>query len=118
VPDILKKLQDAGVNRLSVGVQSFDNDILNSVYRSKRCGSGAQIKERLASIKGMFDTLNVDMIFNFPNQTMDMLAEEIKALNAEKGKACIRERRTISLWINCLTSTSANPCGVSPSRLN
>jgi len=82
VPDILKKLQDVGVNRLSVGVQSFDNGILNSVYRSKRCGSGVQIKERLASIKGMFDTLNVDMIFNFPNQTMDMLAEEIRALKA------------------------------------
>jgi coproporphyrinogen III oxidase-like Fe-S oxidoreductase len=82
VPDILQKLQDVGVNRLSVGVQSFNNDILNRVYRSKRCGSGEDIKERLASIKGMFDTLNVDMIFNFPNQTMDMLAEEIKALKA------------------------------------
>jgi coproporphyrinogen III oxidase-like Fe-S oxidoreductase len=28
----------------------------------------------------MFDTLNVDMIFGFPNQTMEMLAEEIKVL--------------------------------------
>jgi coproporphyrinogen III oxidase-like Fe-S oxidoreductase len=82
VPDILKKLQDVGVNRLSVGVQSFNNDILNSVYRSKRCGSGEDIKQRLASIKGMFDTVNVDMIFNFPNQTMEMLAEDIKVIKA------------------------------------
>jgi len=80
VPDILKKLKDVGVNRLSVGVQSFSNDILTSVHRSKQYGSGEDLKERLASIRGMFDMLNVDMIFNFPNQTMEMLAEEIKAI--------------------------------------
>ena len=82
VPDILQKLKDVGVNRLSVGIQSFSNDILTSVHRSKQCGSSEDIKQRLASIKGMFDTLNVDMIFNFPNQTMEMLAEDIKALKA------------------------------------
>jgi coproporphyrinogen III oxidase-like Fe-S oxidoreductase len=82
VPDILQKLKDLGVNRLSVGVQSFSNDILRSVHRSKQCGSSEDIKQRLASIKGMFDTLNVDMIFNFPNQSMETLAEEIKVLKA------------------------------------
>jgi coproporphyrinogen III oxidase-like Fe-S oxidoreductase len=82
VPNILQKLKDVGVNRLSVGVQSFNNDILTSINRSKLYGSGEDIKQRLASIKGMFDTLNVDMIFNFPNQTIEMLAEEIKALKA------------------------------------
>ena len=82
VPDILQKLQGVGVNRLSVGVQSFSNDILTSVHRTKRCGSSEDVKQRLASIKGMFDTLNVDMIFNFPNQTMEMLAEDIKVLKA------------------------------------
>ena len=80
VPDVLQKLKDVGVNRLSVGVQSLSNDILRSVHRSKQDSSSEDIKQRLASIKGMFDTLNVDMIFNFPNQTMEMLAEEIKAL--------------------------------------
>jgi coproporphyrinogen III oxidase-like Fe-S oxidoreductase len=80
VPDILQKLKDIGVNRLSVGVQSFSNDILTSVHRSKQCSSIEDIKQRLVSIKGMFDTLNVDMIFNFPNQTMEMLAEDIRVL--------------------------------------
>ncbi|MHC4116545.1 MAG: coproporphyrinogen III oxidase family protein [Planctomycetota bacterium] len=80
LPDILQQLKDVGVNRLSVGVQSFSNDILTSVRRSEQSGSTEDIKQRLASTKGMFDTLNVDMIFNFPNQTMEMLAEEIKAL--------------------------------------
>ena len=80
VPDILQKLKDIGVNRLSVGVQSFSNDILASVHRSKQHSSNEDIKQRLASTKGMFDTLNIDMIFNFPNQTMEMLAEDIKVL--------------------------------------
>ena len=82
VPDILQKLKGVGVNRLSVGVQSLSNDILTSVHRSGQYGSSEQIRQRLASIKGTFDTLNVDMIFNFPNQTMEMLAEEIKVLKA------------------------------------
>jgi coproporphyrinogen III oxidase-like Fe-S oxidoreductase len=82
VPDILQKLKDVGINRLSVGIQSFSNDILRSVHRSKQCGSSEESKQRLGSIKGMFDTLNVDMIFNFPNQTMETLAEDIKALKA------------------------------------
>ena len=80
VPDVLQKLKDVGVNRLSVGVQSFNNDILASVHRSSQYGSTEDIKRRLSSTKGMFDTLNVDMIFNFPNQTMEMLAEEIEAI--------------------------------------
>ncbi|MHC4226378.1 MAG: coproporphyrinogen III oxidase family protein [Planctomycetota bacterium] len=80
IPDTLQKLKDVGVNRLSVGVQSFSDDILTSVHRSRQYGSSEGIKQRLTSIKGMFDTLNVDMIFNFPNQTMEMLAEEIRAL--------------------------------------
>jgi coproporphyrinogen III oxidase-like Fe-S oxidoreductase len=80
LPDVLQQLKDVGVNRLSVGVQSFNNDILNSIHRSEQSGSTEDIKQRLASTRGMFDTLNVDMIFNFPNQTMEMLAEEIKVL--------------------------------------
>lgn len=80
VPDILQKLKDVGVNRLSVGVQTFNDDILTRVHRASQYGSSKDIRQRLASIKGMFETLNVDMIFNFPNQTMEMLAEEIKTL--------------------------------------
>jgi len=80
VPDVLDKLKEIGVNRLSVGVQSFSNEILTSVHRSEHYGSSENIRQRLASIKGMFDTLNVDLIFNFPNQTMEMLAEEIRAI--------------------------------------
>ena len=79
-PEILRILKDVGVNRLSIGVQSFDNGILESVQRREKYGTGEEIKQRLSSVAGMFETVNVDMIFNFPNQTEQMLEEDIKII--------------------------------------
>ena len=108
VPDTLQKLKDVGVNRLSVGVQSFNDDILISIHRSRQYGSSGVIKQRLTSIKGMFDTLNVDMIFNFPNQTMEMLAEEIQTLKALQVDQVTYYPLMIS---NCIQKEIEEKCG-------
>ena len=79
-PEILQILKDVGANRLSVGVQSFNNEILKNTQRLEKYGTGQAIKERLSSLVGMFDTLNIDMIFNFPSQTEQMLAEDIQTI--------------------------------------
>jgi len=76
----IEVLKDMGVNRLSVGVQSFDNTILKAIERYHKYGSGEEIIERLQSAQGHFDTLNVDMIFNFPNQTEEMLQRDLSLL--------------------------------------
>ena len=76
----LAALKAAGVNRLSVGVQSFDDGILKATERYHKYGSGAEITERLAYTQGTFDTLNVDMIFNFPSQTMEILEKDLSTL--------------------------------------
>ena len=81
---ILGILQDAGTNRLSIGVQSFNADILGTIQRLKKYGCGEEIKEKLISVVGMFDTVNVDMIFNFPSQTEQMLAEDIDIIKETK----------------------------------
>lgn len=78
---IVRLLKDAGVNRLSVGVQSFDDGLLRLMERYHKYGSGEEIRGKLASLKGTFDTLNVDMIFNFPTQTMDMLERDLAIIN-------------------------------------
>jgi coproporphyrinogen III oxidase-like Fe-S oxidoreductase len=78
--NILRILKDTGVNRLSVGVQSFNNEILKSTQRLEKYGTGEEIKDRLSSIVKMFDTLNIDMIFNFPNQSEQMLSEDIETI--------------------------------------
>ncbi|HEX9092528.1 MAG TPA: coproporphyrinogen III oxidase family protein [Coriobacteriia bacterium] len=70
------------VQRFSVGVQSFDDSLLKQMERYDKYGSGAEIVERLQSIEGRFHSLNVDMIFNFPSQTAEMLARDVDLLRA------------------------------------
>ena len=89
-PDDLERnsvlaLRDSGVNRLSVGVQSFDNRLLKEMQRHDKYGSSEQIRRRLKAAQGHFDTLNVDMIFNFPHQTESSLATDLTILTDELG---------------------------------
>ncbi|MFC1993603.1 radical SAM protein [Chloroflexota bacterium] len=65
----IELLKAAGINRLSIGVQSFDNDILQATGRMTYTGEEA--KEKLLMAQGNFDTLNVDLIFNFPSQPIE-----------------------------------------------
>ncbi len=81
----LQMLRSAGVNRLSVGVQSFDDGLLREMGRLEKYGSGSVIQERLESVKGIFQTLNVDMIFNFPHQTKDLLQKDLEILTDKIG---------------------------------
>lgn len=83
--DILRDLRDAGVKRLSVGVQSFDDGLLQEMQRFEKYGSGDQIRDRLQHAQGIFDTLNVDMIFNFPHQTEALLNRDLDILVGELG---------------------------------
>ncbi len=76
-PQVLDALQGAGVNRLSVGVQSFDDTLLRAMRRYEPYGGGAQIAARLAAIRGRFPTLNVDMIFNFAAQSLQSLERDL-----------------------------------------
>ncbi len=69
-----------GVNRLSVGVQSFHDGLLEAMERRARYGSGEETARRLAAVQGRFETVNADMIFNFPGQTEDMLAADLERL--------------------------------------
>lgn len=78
----LRILKEVGVNRLSVGVQTFDDNLLRIVERYHKYGSGQEIWERLRSAQGVFDTLNVDMIFNFPTQTPEILEKDLATLIA------------------------------------
>ncbi len=76
----IERLKGMGVNRLSVGVQTFNNSILKALERYHKYGSGEEIAERLEYTQGSFDTLNVDMIFNFPTQTMEILENDLSVL--------------------------------------
>ncbi|MEG2948391.1 MAG: coproporphyrinogen III oxidase family protein [Raoultibacter sp.] len=73
----LEKLKGR-VQRLSVGVQSFNDGLLKQMDRYEKYGSGAEIMERIAEATPYFDSLNVDMIFNFPSQTEEILIDDLE----------------------------------------
>jgi len=81
-PENLDLLRELGVNRLSVGVQSFNDRVLQDIGRYQRYGSGTQIRQRLRTARGVFETLNIDMIFNYPTQSDRMLLEDLEAAKA------------------------------------
>ncbi len=78
---IVDLLKQGGVNRLSVGVQTFDDGLLKQMERFHKYGSGSDIKAKLSHYMGAFDTLNVDMIFNFPTQTLSMLERDVEIID-------------------------------------
>jgi coproporphyrinogen III oxidase-like Fe-S oxidoreductase len=69
---------------MSVGVQSFDDGLLKEMDRYDKYGSGAEILERLQSLEGFFHSLNVDMIFNFPSQTEEILRRDVEMVKASR----------------------------------
>ena len=68
------------MQRLSVGVQSFDNGLLKQMDRYDKYGSAEVILERVGQAVPYFASMNVDMIFNFPAQTEDMLINDVESV--------------------------------------
>jgi coproporphyrinogen III oxidase-like Fe-S oxidoreductase len=77
---VLASLKRAGVSRLSVGVQSFDDGLLRAMDRYEKYGSGADIAEGLKAAQGRFKTLNADMMFNLPGQDEATLERDLDIL--------------------------------------
>ena len=69
-----KGFRQAGVTRLSVGVQSFDDAQLKALGRVH---SAAQAGDALAEAASAFDTFNLDLMYALPGQTLDDLAREL-----------------------------------------
>ncbi|WP_350455336.1 radical SAM protein [Slackia heliotrinireducens] len=68
------------VDRMSVGVQSFDNDLLKQMDRFEKYGSGEEALERIKVAVPYFKSLNVDMIYNFPAQTEESLRRDLEMI--------------------------------------
>ena len=74
----LKALKSIGVNRLSVGVQSFNNKILHFLTRNHRKSDIFKTIENAR--KSGFENINCDIIYNIPNQTQSTWRENLIAL--------------------------------------
>lgn len=64
----------AGVTRLSVGVQSFDDAQLKALGRVH---SAAQAREALAEAAQAFETFNIDLMYALPGQSLAHLQAEV-----------------------------------------
>ncbi|TDR31648.1 radical SAM family heme chaperone HemW [Hydromonas duriensis] len=71
----LKGFRDAGVNRISLGVQSFDDGLLK---RIGRIHSGAQARAALDTAYQLFDKVNLDIMFALPEQTLEQLQSDVR----------------------------------------
>jgi putative oxygen-independent coproporphyrinogen III oxidase len=66
----------AGVTRLSVGVQSFDDE---SLKRIGRVHDAAQAHAAVAEARRAFETFNIDLMYALPAQTLAGVAADLDA---------------------------------------
>ena len=65
------------ITRLSCGVQSFDDEILQKIGRYSKFGSSSEIIEKLNKANGILPILSIDLIFNFPFQRESQLRNDL-----------------------------------------
>jgi putative oxygen-independent coproporphyrinogen III oxidase len=66
----------AGVNRLSIGVQSFDDGLLRSLGRIH--GGADAIAAAEAAHSAGFDNFNLDLMFGLPGQTLEQAMTDVE----------------------------------------
>ncbi|ADH99873.1 radical SAM family heme chaperone HemW [Salisediminibacterium selenitireducens] len=74
---MMKGLYNAGVNRLSIGVQTFDETLLSAINRDHEPGD-AQKTVDMAREAGITN-LSIDLMFGLPGQTMEQWKQTLKA---------------------------------------
>lgn len=77
---MLSDLKEIGINRLSIGIQSFDDADLKFMNRSHN------VKEALECIrlskKAGFDNITIDLIYGLPNQSNEKWEKNLKQMLA------------------------------------
>ena len=91
-------LLEQGINRVSIGVQSLDNDLLNLLGR-RHDADGAIAAFRTVNEAG-FDNVNLDLIYGLPWQTLGQWQDTLRRLAG-------LEPTHISLY--CLTVEEGTP---------
>lgn len=69
-PEKLKALKKAGINRLSVGIQSFQPDILKFLHRAHDADAARRCLRE--SREAGFQNINVDLIYAIPGLDLDL----------------------------------------------
>ncbi len=70
------------VDRISIGVQSFQDSFLDKSQRLKKYGNSNEMQEKLSKVVENFSIVNFDMIFNFYDQTELELLDDLKIIKS------------------------------------
>lgn len=73
--NLLQLLKNGGVNRLSVGIESFNAENLKLLNRNHTYD---EVKEKIILAKSLgFNNINLDLMYAIPNETIDILKDDI-----------------------------------------
>ncbi|MDP4169570.1 MAG: radical SAM family heme chaperone HemW [Bacillota bacterium] len=91
-------MKQAGVNRLSLGVQTFDDELLKSIGRVHRASDVFRTVEH-AKAAG-FENISIDLIYSLPGQTLTDLKETLQQaytldISHYSGYSLIIEPKTV-----------------------
>ena len=67
--------KDAGITRLSIGVQSFNDDML---MRLGRVHNGKEALTAIDTALKLFDKVNIDLMYALPNQTVQTALDDVQ----------------------------------------
>ena len=74
-PHYLEELQAVGINRLSVGIQSFHEDELKFMNRAHNANEAFNVLEK---IQKLYDNFSLDLIFGLPKSTPETWEKNIE----------------------------------------
>ncbi|GEB07964.1 coproporphyrinogen III oxidase [Lactococcus lactis subsp. lactis] len=74
--EVIKVLADSAVNRISLGVQTFNNALLKKIGRTHTEVQVYDSVERLK--KAGFENITIDLIYALPGQTMEMVKSDVE----------------------------------------
>lgn len=74
-PNYLEELKTIGVNRLSVGIQSFHEEELKLMNRAHNAQEAFDVLNR---IQGLYDNFSLDLIFGLPNSTPESWQKNVE----------------------------------------
>ena len=76
--DFLRSIREAGFNRLSIGVQSLNDDMLKVLGRIH--DSADAVKCVRDARKAGFDNISCDLMFALPGQTLEMVEQDVRKM--------------------------------------
>ena len=70
------EFREAGINRLSIGIQSFDNELLKNIGRIH---DGQQSRSAISTaIDAGFKNINLDLMFGLPGQSLKQATSDVE----------------------------------------